>query len=293
MNATLGAEIPNTSSTIQTTIPYYYIDPPIEILKEGETQYLEDHPQRRGHSHHPLPSLRRSVDQPRRLGRRHPAARSERNQLEGIGQDESARGHHRRPPAAEADSPLPLPNSIRPLDVTRPLGSTMGFTNVDPEGNPAPVTNVMTNFGWEYVWHCHLLGHEENDMMRPVIFAVAPIPPSNLAVSVQSGPLRAVLTWTDNSTTETGFAIQRSPISTFAGPGTVTFSAGPNATSYTDRRSLPTRTISTGSWPARQSGTSHCSRAPTLRPPPTRCRRTRSPRAARSSSSGRRPSASP
>ena len=24
----------------------------------------------------------------------------------------------------------------------------------------------MTNFGDEYVWHCHILGHEENDMMR-------------------------------------------------------------------------------------------------------------------------------
>ena len=28
----------------------------------------------------------------------------------------------------------------------------------------------MTNFGHEYVWHCHILSHEENDMMRPVIF---------------------------------------------------------------------------------------------------------------------------
>jgi len=26
----------------------------------------------------------------------------------------------------------------------------------------------MTNFGHEYVWHCHILGHEENDMMRPL-----------------------------------------------------------------------------------------------------------------------------
>ena len=27
----------------------------------------------------------------------------------------------------------------------------------------------MTNFGWEYVWHCHILGHEENDMMRALV----------------------------------------------------------------------------------------------------------------------------
>jgi FtsP/CotA-like multicopper oxidase with cupredoxin domain len=30
----------------------------------------------------------------------------------------------------------------------------------------------MINFGWEYVWHCHILGHEENDMMRPIVFQV-------------------------------------------------------------------------------------------------------------------------
>jgi len=51
-----------------------------------------------------------------------------------------------------------------------PLGSTIGFTGVDPfTGSPKPVTNALTNFGWEYVWHCHLLGHEENDMMRPLV----------------------------------------------------------------------------------------------------------------------------
>ncbi len=32
----------------------------------------------------------------------------------------------------------------------------------------------MTNFGWEYVWHCHILSHEENDMMRAMGFAVPP-----------------------------------------------------------------------------------------------------------------------
>jgi len=32
-------------------------------------------------------------------------------------------------------------------------------------GNPITVTNVVANFGWEYVWHCHILSHEEVDMM--------------------------------------------------------------------------------------------------------------------------------
>ena len=32
--------------------------------------------------------------------------------------------------------PFELPNSIRPLNPMMPLGSTMGFNNIDPAGNP-------------------------------------------------------------------------------------------------------------------------------------------------------------
>ncbi len=24
----------------------------------------------------------------------------------------------------------------------------------------------VVNFGWNYIWHCHILAHEENDMMH-------------------------------------------------------------------------------------------------------------------------------
>jgi hypothetical protein len=34
------------------------------------------------------------------------------------------------------------------------------------------MTNKLVNFGFEYVWHCHILSHEENDMMRPVVLRV-------------------------------------------------------------------------------------------------------------------------
>jgi hypothetical protein len=47
--------------------------------------------------------------------------------------------------------------ALRPMDPTKPLGSTMQFTGVDPSGSPVTVTNQVINFGWEYVWHCHLL----------------------------------------------------------------------------------------------------------------------------------------
>jgi FtsP/CotA-like multicopper oxidase with cupredoxin domain len=72
--------------------------------------------------------------------------------------------------------PFKLPTSNRLLDPTTPQNSTMNFPLVVPvpgQVAPAGIGNVPTNFGYEYVWHCHLLGHEENDMMRP--FVVNPV----------------------------------------------------------------------------------------------------------------------
>jgi hypothetical protein len=51
----------------------------------------------------------------------------------------------------------------------------MGFGQLDPltGGALEPLqTNVMANFGFEYTWHCHILSHEENDMMRVTVFKV-------------------------------------------------------------------------------------------------------------------------
>jgi len=45
----------------------------------------------------------------------------------------------------------------------------------------------MTNFGWEYVWHCHILGHEENDMMRAMVLAVPPVVPT---IASATGPVQ-------------------------------------------------------------------------------------------------------
>ena len=77
--------------------------------------------------------------------------------------------------AQKADLPVPpfsVPDSIRPLNPAKPLGDTTGFTNINPTtGQPittTPTVNTMTNFGAEYVWHCHILEHEENDMMRAI-----------------------------------------------------------------------------------------------------------------------------
>ena len=71
--------------------------------------------------------------------------------------------------------PFELPNSIRALNPMMPLGDTIGFNNIDAAGNPTdPIVNQLVNFGWEYVYHCHILSHEEMDMMRPVSVALPP-----------------------------------------------------------------------------------------------------------------------
>jgi FtsP/CotA-like multicopper oxidase with cupredoxin domain len=107
--------------------------------------------------------------------------------------------------------PFELPNSIRPLNPMTPLGSPMGFNNIDPNGNPtAAIANALVNFGWEYVYHCHILSHEEMDMMRPVSVALPPNAPDGLTSSyTTSGATRVVLTWNDNSINETSFVVQR------------------------------------------------------------------------------------
>lgn len=42
------------------------------------------------------------------------------------------------------------------------------------------VVNHKVNYFWEYVCRCHVLGHEENDMMHAMVFAVAPRLPTHL-----------------------------------------------------------------------------------------------------------------
>ncbi len=96
--------------------------------------------------------------------------------------------------------PWELPNAVRPLNPMMPIGDTTMFNNIDPQGNPtAPITNKLVNFGWEYVFHCHILSHEEMDMMRPVSVATPPVKPDGLACVGQPGPVattRLTLTWT-------------------------------------------------------------------------------------------------
>lgn len=114
--------------------------------------------------------------------------------------------------------PFEVPGSVRPMDVTRPIGSSMGLTQIDPySGQPAVVTNQMVNYGWEFVWHCHLLGHEENDMMRPIRFSVnPPAAPSGLTAA-EIVPATINLDWVNNATTPAAvtFIIERATDTAF------------------------------------------------------------------------------
>jgi len=135
-------------------------------------------------------------------------------------------------PIGPNNHPFKVPNSVRLLDPTQPLNGTMNFTNINPLGNPVPVINLMTNFGWEYVDHCHLLGHEENDMMRPMCFVVAPEAPSGLnAVGV---PGRIQLNWTNNALNPTSLTIERALDSAFTNTLVSFTPASATATTYND-----------------------------------------------------------
>ena len=224
MNAMLGVEMPFTNAIIQTTIPYTDIDPPTEVIKNSVAVTpigsLDDGTQiwkitHNGVDTHAIHWHMFNVQVINRVGWDGAIKPPDPNEL---GWKDTVRMNPlediivaTRPIIPNV--PFDLPNSIRPLDVTAPLGSTgqfgaaTYFTSVDPANNLITVTNHMVNFGWEYVWHCHLLGHEENIMMRGIAIAVAPNAPSNLVATATNNSV--ALTWMDNSTNEINFVVQR------------------------------------------------------------------------------------
>jgi len=150
--------------------------------------------------------------------------------------------------------PFGVPNSLRLLNPTIPSGSAMGFNGIDPVTGqayvpPSPfaagVTNILFDFGWEYVWHCHILSHEEMDMMRPMVFDVASaMPDAPTQTTEASFTLMVKVTWIDatpavaastlgNPKNEIGFRIERC-----TGSACTDFQligrAPANTTSYTD-----------------------------------------------------------
>lgn len=132
--------------------------------------------------------------------------------------------------------PFDVPNSVRLIDPTMPEGAVLpppppAGEWFDPLGEPVnQVTNHYVNYGWEYVYHCHILAHEEMDMMHSMVFAVPPKAPSGLVANLIRKKI--ILTWKISSINETGFTVQRALSS--AGPWTNIATLPSGSNSYTD-----------------------------------------------------------
>ncbi len=116
--------------------------------------------------------------------------------------------------------PFDFPNSLRLLSPMMADGtaidlssakllSNLGLSAFAPNGEPIDVINHYVNFGAEYVYHCHILSHEEMDMMHSVLYAFPPMPPINLLFTDNLDGT-GTLTWTDNSLSETAFVVEKS-----------------------------------------------------------------------------------
>jgi FtsP/CotA-like multicopper oxidase with cupredoxin domain len=217
MNATLGVELPFTSALTQTTIPLGYVDPITETIDDGETQIWKI--THNGVDAHPVHFHLYNVQVVNRVGWDGTVKPPKANEL---GWKETVRMNPLEDiyVAIKAKKPalggFGLPLSSRARDPSQPIGTPTGFTQIDATtGNPAVVVNQVDDYGWEYVWHCHILGHEENDFMRPVKFNANELPPAQptgLVAVADDQQRTASLNWTDASTTEYKYLVQRANV---------------------------------------------------------------------------------
>jgi FtsP/CotA-like multicopper oxidase with cupredoxin domain len=219
MNSLLAVEIPMTNWLGQTTIPYSNVDPATEFISDNVPALWKI--THNGVDTHVIHFHLMNVQIINRVGWDGQVRAPDANEL---GWKESVRMNQLEDiyvalQPVKQKLPWPQPDMVRPLDVDRPLGTLTQFTGVDIYGNPIAVTNQLFNFGQEYVWHCHLLGHEENDMLRAEVFVVAPEDPSGLTAYLRRLPtLQADLAWTDNSASAMTFTVQRDTSASFTAP---------------------------------------------------------------------------
>ncbi len=260
MSGKLGLELPSTNAANQDFILYGYIDPSTEKVKmemtpltpvqgDGTQIWKITH---NGVDTHPIHFHLFDVQLLNRVGWDNGVIPPDDNEL---GWKDTVRVNPLEDTivafrAVKPRTPFGVPDSVRPLDPTQPIGGTMDFIQRDPltgQAPAVPVVNKLVNFGWEYVWHCHILSHEEMDMMRPIstetsnTLAAAPV--LNGSRNVQT----VDLTWTDATpgsdfakwgdwSAEIGFRIERAPVASSGAVGTWTIAGTTlaNATSFTD-----------------------------------------------------------
>ena len=261
MSAKLGLEVPFTQNLNQTFILKNYIDPATELVADsvagiptpgdGTQVWKITH---NGVDTHPVHFHIFDVQLVNRVGWDGAIRLPDDNEL---GFKDTVRISPLedtvvalRPVAPKL--PFGIPNSIRPLNPAAPLGSTAGFTNLDQFGAPLvpATTNANVSFGWEYVWHCHILSHEEADMMRPIVLSVTTVLPAAPVLSRVGTTLPVDLAWTDatpvgpdpanplnlgNPANEIGFRVERSVVTGgVPGPYSAIGKALANATTYRD-----------------------------------------------------------
>jgi hypothetical protein len=229
MNATLGVEMPFTNSNNQTTLPMGYAEPGTEILSPSQvgTQlgtanngvqiWKITH---NGVDTHAIHFHLFDVQMINRVGWDGAIRTPDANET---GWKDTVRMNPLedaivalRP--VEPTLPFKIGDSIRPIDPTMKVGDPIRTFN-PTTGQAVTVNNDMTNFGWEYVWHCHILGHEENDMMRPIIFTESPAVPTIGAVTSPAsvdGTPQVLVKWTNNANWQlTNFVLQRATNANF------------------------------------------------------------------------------
>jgi FtsP/CotA-like multicopper oxidase with cupredoxin domain len=210
MNATLGIELPMTSALVQTTVPLGYVDPSTETLKDGETQIWKI--THNGVDTHPVHFHLMNVQLVNRIG--WDGTIKPPTPME-VGWKETIKMNPLEDIVVAISPKTPripfgVPESTRYRDPAQVANGTAGFTQIDfaqtlPDGTPNPnfgltvpagtVRNEQEFYEWEYVWHCHILGHEENDFMRPMVFkygATLPLAPTGVHVAANGN-----VTWTD------------------------------------------------------------------------------------------------
>jgi FtsP/CotA-like multicopper oxidase with cupredoxin domain len=257
MNATLGVELPNVSPLVQTTTPLAYIDPPTEILVPAEpttpigapgdgTQIWKITHNGGGTRAIYFHSL--NVQLINRVGWDGAIRPPDPNEL---GWKETVRMNPLEDtivairPTVPDSLPFKVGDSVRLLDPTQPPGTTNGFTQVNPRtGDPALVTNQIFNFGWEYAWQGHLVGHEGSDLSRPLVLRVSPAQPTGLTATPAPGsPTVApviTLAWTNNATrpSASNYLAERATNATFTG-GVTRFSVSATVSGSTDSTVVP------------------------------------------------------
>jgi FtsP/CotA-like multicopper oxidase with cupredoxin domain len=205
MNATLGVELPFTNFNTQTTIPLGYADPTTENLNDGQIQIWKI--THNGVDTHPVHFHLFNVQLINRVGWDGAVRLPDPNE---VGWKETVRMNPLEDAIVALQPiapvlPFDVPNSVRSEDPTQPESATLTVTN-PADGNPMTVSNAKQDMGWEYVWHCHILGHEENDFMRVMSVSVPKVTISGTVFNTDgTTPLSgATIDFTGGGSTTTG-----------------------------------------------------------------------------------------